>query len=99
MYCPNGKIMKFKYRKAIKGNKYGREEENYECEDCSNCPFASQCKKTEKNRIIRINKATYNAIFYVIRVETKKMFSFELKSYVDFELFGQVFTDAMLSGI
>lgn len=56
MYCPNGKIMKFKYRKAIKDNKYGREEEIYECEDCSNCPFASQCKKTEKNRTIRINK-------------------------------------------
>ena len=56
MYCPNGKIMKFKYRKAIKGNKYGREEEIYECEDCSNCPFASQCKKTEKNRTVSINK-------------------------------------------
>lgn len=62
--------------------------------------LCEDCKITvDQKRIIRINKATYNAIFYVIRVETKKMFSFELKSYVDFELFGQVFTDAMLSGI
>ena len=56
MYCPNNKEMIFKYRKAVKGSKYGREEEIYECEDCSNCPFANQCKKTEKNRTIRINK-------------------------------------------
>lgn len=56
MYCPNGKKIIFKYRKPVKGNKYGREEEFYECEDCSNCPFASKCKKTENNRTVSINK-------------------------------------------
>ncbi len=61
------------------------------CEECR--------KAVDKKRIIRISKATYNAIFYVMRVEVKKIFSFELKSYTDFELFGQVFTDAMISGL
>lgn len=62
--------------------------------------LCEECKKTiDKKRIIRISKATFNAIFYVIRVEIKKIFSFELKSYTDFELFGQVFTDAMISGL
>lgn len=56
MYCPNNKEMKFKYRTAVKGNKYGREEEVYECENCSNCPLASKCKKTTKNRTIKLNK-------------------------------------------
>lgn len=62
--------------------------------------LCENCKGTvDKKRIIRISKAAYNAIFYVIRIEIKKIFSFELKNYTDFELFGQVFTDAMLSGL
>lgn len=62
--------------------------------------LCEECKNTvEKKRIIRINKATYNAIFYIIRVEIKKIFSFELKSYDDLELVGQVFVESMLSGI
>ncbi len=56
MYCPNNQEMVLKYRKAVAGNKYGREEEIYECIDCSNCPLAAECKKTDKNRTIRINK-------------------------------------------
>ena len=43
-------------RKAVKGNQYGRQEEIYECEDCSGCPYADRCKKTEKNRTIRVNQ-------------------------------------------
>lgn len=66
----------------------------------SNTFLCDECKNTvDKKQIIRISKATYNAIFYVIRAEIKKVFSFELKNYDDFELFGQVFVDAMLSGI
>ena len=58
------------------------------------------CKDTvDSKRRIRISKATYNAIFYVIRSDIKKIFSFELKSYVDYDLFGQVFMDATLSGL
>lgn len=56
LVCPNGKAFRFAYRKAIKGNLYGRQEEVYECEDCSGCPYAGQCKKTDRNRTIRLNE-------------------------------------------
>ena len=55
MVCPNGKAFHFAYRKPVKGNRYGRQEEYYTCEDCSGCPYAEQCKKTDKNRTVRIN--------------------------------------------
>lgn len=53
--CPNGNRFDFAYRKAVRGNQYGRQEEVYICEDCGGCPYAAQCKKTEKNRTIRLN--------------------------------------------
>ena len=56
MRCPNGKAFLFRYRKNVKGNNYGRQEEIYECEDCSGCPYAERCKKTDRNRTIRINE-------------------------------------------
>ena len=56
MICPNGKAFHFAYRKPVKGNQYGRQEEYYTCEDCRGCPYAEKCKKTEKNRTIRINE-------------------------------------------
>ena len=56
MRCPNGKAFHFQYRKHIYGNQYGREEEVYQCEDCSGCPYAERCKKTDKNRTVRINE-------------------------------------------
>ena len=56
MRCPNGKAFRFRYRKNIKGNKYGRQEEVYECEDCSGCPYAAECKKTSQNRTVRISE-------------------------------------------
>ena len=56
MRCPNGKAFTFQYRKAIRGNQYGRQEEVYRCEDCSGCPYADQCKKTEGNRTVRVNE-------------------------------------------
>ncbi|WP_196809842.1 transposase, partial [Butyrivibrio sp. MB2005] len=31
-------------------------EEVYQCEDCSGCPYASKCKKTDKNKTVRINE-------------------------------------------
>ena len=54
--CPNNKKMIFSHRTPIKNNEYGRQEEIYRCEDCSNCPYAEQCKKTDKNRTIRLNE-------------------------------------------
>ena len=54
--CPNNKKMVFSHRRSVKNNKYGRQEEIYQCEDCSNCPYAEQCKKTDKNRTIKMNE-------------------------------------------
>ena len=54
--CPNGKAFRFQYRKAVRGNKYGRQEEVYRCEDCKGCPYAEKCKRTDKNRTIRLNE-------------------------------------------
>ena len=56
MRCPNGKAFHLQYRQHIKGNAYGRQEEIYQCEDCTGCPLAERCKKTDKNRIVRINR-------------------------------------------
>ena len=56
MRCPNGKAFHLQYRQNVKGNAYGRQEEVYQCEDCSGCPHSGQCKKTEKNRTVRINR-------------------------------------------
>ena len=54
--CPNKKAFKFAYRKEVRGNKYGRQEEFYICEDCSGCPYAEKCKKTSENCTIKINQ-------------------------------------------
>ena len=56
MRCPNGKAFHLQYRKNVNGNAYGRQEEVYQCEDCAGCPYAEQCKKTDKNRTVRINR-------------------------------------------
>lgn len=56
MICPNNKKMIFSYRKHVPHNNYGRQEEIYTCENCNGCPYADKCKKTQKNRTIRINK-------------------------------------------
>ena len=53
MRCPNDKAFHFLYRKNVRGNQYGRKEALYECEDCSGCPYAEKCKKTDKNRTVR----------------------------------------------
>ena len=54
--CPNGKAFHLLYRQPVKGNRYGRQEEVYGCEDCRGCPYAEQCKKTDRNRTIRLNQ-------------------------------------------
>lgn len=56
MRCPNDKAFHLLYRRSVRGNQYGRKEELYECEDCSGCPYAEKCKKTAKNRTVRINQ-------------------------------------------
>lgn len=54
--CPNRKAFYLQYRKNIKGNHYGRQEEVYQCEDCTGCLYGSECKKTDGNRTIRVNQ-------------------------------------------
>ena len=54
--CPNGKRFLFSHRRALPNNQYGRQMEVYRCEDCSGCPHAARCKKTEGNRQINLNE-------------------------------------------
>lgn len=55
--CPNKRKFKFKETRHIRGNQYGRTEEIYECEDCSNCCYKQECcPKAKNNRSIRLNQ-------------------------------------------
>jgi len=57
MICPNGRKFIFKYNRRVKGNRYGRTEELYECENCEGCPHKAECCKSAKgNRTVRINR-------------------------------------------
>lgn len=57
LICPNNKKFIFKYNKHVYKNKYGRTEEIYECEDCSGCPYRSECcKRSSGNRTVRLNR-------------------------------------------
>ena len=55
LICPNNKKFQLLKKRPVKGNKYGREEEIYVCENCSDCPFKSRCCKSKGNRIINVN--------------------------------------------
>ncbi|WP_432748883.1 transposase [Pectinatus frisingensis] len=37
-------------------NRYGRQKEIYQCENCMDFPYDAQCKKTDKNRTIHLNQ-------------------------------------------
>lgn len=54
--CPNGKEFRYLHSRAVRGNKYGRTEELYQCEDCSGCLHKEQCCKCNGNRTIRLNQ-------------------------------------------
>ena len=54
--CPNGKEFHYLYSRPVRGNKFGRTEEMYQCEDCSGCQLKGQCCKCEGNRVVRINE-------------------------------------------
>ena len=57
LICPNGRRFIYKYDKHVKGNKYGRTEEIYECEDCTGCLHKEICCKSAKNnRTARLNR-------------------------------------------
>ena len=54
--CPAGRKFVFKRNQHVRGNKYGRTEEIYECEDCTGCPLKDKCCKATGNRTIRMNQ-------------------------------------------
>ena len=54
--CPNGKEFHFIYSRPVRGNKYGRTEEYFQCEDCCGCPHKEKCCKCKGNRIVRLNE-------------------------------------------
>ena len=54
--CPNGKKFHYLYSRPVRENKYGRTEEFYQCEDCSNCLQKEKCCKCKGNRKIRLNE-------------------------------------------
>ena len=54
--CPNGKRFFFLRTAPVKGNKFGRTEELYQCEDCIGCPHRECCHKSKNNRIVHINE-------------------------------------------
>lgn len=57
LICPKGRKFKYKQEIYVKGNKYGRTEEIYECESCENCEHKKDCcPKAKNNRSIRINR-------------------------------------------
>ena len=56
LICPNNKKFHYLYSRPVKGNKFGRTEELYQCEDCNGCPYREKCHKSENNRIIRLNE-------------------------------------------
>lgn len=61
---------------------------------CENC-----IKGFDKRRFIEITNTTLIAIQYVISASIKKVFSFELKDASNFELFSNVYADALSNGI
>ena len=56
LVCPNGKEFHYLKTRPVRGNKFGRTEEIYQCEDCSNCPHKQKCSKSGGNRTIRLNE-------------------------------------------
>ena len=56
MICPNGKRFHFLKSAPVKGNQFGRTEEYYRCEDCTDCIHREKCHKSKDNRVVRINE-------------------------------------------
>lgn len=54
--CPNGKSFFLKHIRPVRGNRYGRTEEIYECEDCTDCPKRTECHRARGNRTIKVNR-------------------------------------------
>ena len=54
--CPNGKqLVHVGKRKYVTEAGYETRRDYYRCEDCNGCPYASECKNTDKNRTVRVS--------------------------------------------
>ena len=54
--CPNQKrLIHVGKRKYVTDAGYETKRDYYRCENCSSCPYASDCKKTDKNRTIQVS--------------------------------------------
>jgi transposase len=56
LLCPNQKRFFHLKNQPVKGNKFERSEEIYQCEDCSDCPLRSACHKGKDHRTIKLNE-------------------------------------------
>lgn len=56
MICPNHRRFYHIYDRPVRGNKFGRTEEVYQCEDCSDCTLKEKCNKAQGNRKITLNR-------------------------------------------
>lgn len=56
LICPNGKLFEYYRTSPVRGNKYGRTEEFYRCEDCSGCTHKERCFKGKGNRVVSLNE-------------------------------------------
>ena len=66
--CPNNKTLSYVYQSTRKDSTgFERQFDVYECEDCSGCPFRSQCTKASegKNRKLTINRSWEEQKAYV----------------------------------
>jgi hypothetical protein len=57
LICPENRKFHLKYTQSVRGNKYGRREEVYECESCEGYSQKEKCcPKAKNNRTIRLNR-------------------------------------------
>ena len=56
LICPNGRKFLFLRSVPVRGNRYGRTEELFQCEDCSGCPHKDKCHRSKNNRVIHLNE-------------------------------------------
>jgi transposase len=62
--CPQERTLSFQKTKEVRtANGYVAQVRVYQCDDCSECPVALQCKRTLGNRTIQVNRTleTYRA--------------------------------------
>lgn len=56
LICPQGRRFEYLCSRPVRGNKYGRTEEIYECKNCEGCQYKNECCKGIGNRRIQMNR-------------------------------------------